>query len=203
MIDRICKTTPILLVTVAYLLFGLSGLLAAQELEVDAANTQVTFLLEATGHDVSGQLYVETGLIQLDPATNAAAGEIAINARRTVSGNEKRDKTLHRKVLESELFPQIVFHPQRLVGTVATSGVSEIEIAGQVSLHGTEHPLTLPTTLELQGDHWTAKTTFKIPYVAWGMHDPSMLMLRVAKEVQVTVAAAGKVRSAPPEAVAQ
>jgi len=43
----------------------------------------------------------------------------------------------------------------------------------------------------------TVKGAFQIPYVAWGMKDPSMFIVRAAKEVDVTVESAGAVAPAP------
>jgi polyisoprenoid-binding protein YceI len=102
---------------------------------------------------------------------------------------------MHKEVLLTERFPSIVFVPERLEGKIAASGTSEIELIGTVSLAGSPHPLTLPATVEIDGGRLSAETTFTVPYVEWGLEDPSILFLRVAKEVQVTIAASGSLQT--------
>ncbi len=164
-------------------------------LEPDA--TEVTFTLEATGHDVAGTLYLRAGRIRFDAETGVASGEVSIDARRADTGHKKRDKTMHSKVLDSEHHPLIVFKPERLEGEIAAEGTSEVQIHGTVTLLGADHPLTLPTSVAIAGGAVTARATFAVPYVEWGLHDPSIVFLRVAKEVEVTISAAGNLAAAP------
>ncbi len=55
----------------------------------------------------------------------------------------------------------------------------------------------LPTEVEIAGGHVKATSTFKVPYVSWGLHDPSGFMLRVDKEVTVTLKVEGELAAAP------
>ena len=73
--------------------------------------------------------------------------------------------------------------------------MSVLELSGTVSLHGDDHPLTMDVTVEIEGDRFSAESTFSIPYVEWGLRDPSVLFLRVAKAVDVTVKTQGVIRS--------
>ena len=161
---------------------------AAHQLVVDPEKTDVTFLLGATGHDVEGTLFLREGVLDLDPEQGTATGTLAIDAMRTVTGNTRRDKTMHKKVLHSEEHPLILFRAERLSGEW---GGGEIVIEGTVEIDGSVHPLSLPTQLEIDGETWQATVAFTVPYVEWGMHDPSLLFLKVAKVVEVTVNAAG------------
>lgn len=160
-------------------------------LRFDPETTEVSFIVEATGHDVHGMLVLRDGEIRFDPQTGEASGQIAIDARGADTGNKKRDKTMHNKVFESEQYPLFRFVPTHIEGQVADSGTSEIALHGTLSIHGDEHPLVLPATVEMIDGHLKAKTTFPIPYVEWGMHNPSMFILRVAKVVEVTVSTEG------------
>ncbi len=173
-----------------------------QVLDLEPEATEVTFALEATGHDVAGALYLHTGRIRFDAETGIASGEVSIDVQRAETGNEKRDKTMHKKVLESEQHPLIVFKPERLEGEIAAEGASEVQLIGTVTLLGKEHPMTLPTTVEIAGSEVTARTTFAVPYVEWGLHDPSIIFLRVAKVVDVTISAAGTLAAVPGPAAA-
>ncbi len=173
------------------LALALPALAAERVLELAPDATRVTFTLGATGHDVAGTLYLQAGRIRFDPETGVASGEIAIDARRAETGHQKRDKTMHKKVLESEQHSLIVFAPDRLEGEIALEGTSAVQLLGTVTLLGKEHPLTLPATVAIEGGEVTARATFAVPYVEWGLHDPSLLFLRVAKVVDVTIAAAG------------
>ncbi len=179
------------LIVLAALVLTVPALGAEQVLDLEPESTQVTFHLEATGPDVAGTLYLRTGRIRFDAETGTASGEVSIDARRAETGHQKRDKAMHKKVLESEQHPLIVFKPERLEGEIAAEGASEVQLIGTVTLLGKEHPLTLPATVEIAGGEVTARTTFAVPYVEWGLHNPSIVFLRVAKVVDVTISAAG------------
>ena len=43
---------------------------------------------------------------------------------------------------------------------------------------------------QLKGDEVVASSHFAIPYVDWGMKDPSVLFLKVDKQVNIDIAAA-------------
>lgn len=178
----------------AALLAGLP--LGAEErvLTFDPSATEVSFELPATGHDVHGVLHLQSGEVRFDPATGAAHGEVTVDARGAETGNGSRDKTMRKKVLETERYPLFVFRPERLEGDLAPEGTSQIALVGTISLHGEDHPMTLPATVEIDGDHLTATATFPVPYVEWGLHNPSLLFLRVADQVQVTVEAQGSLQ---------
>jgi hypothetical protein len=45
----------------------------------------------------------------------------------------------------------------------------------------------------LVGDSLIAASHFSVPYVEWGMEDPSLLLLTVAKQVDIDIATAGHV----------
>jgi polyisoprenoid-binding protein YceI len=165
-------------------------------LTLDPASTEVTFLLGATGHDVHGILHLSSGQIGFDSEAGTAWGEIALDARRAESGNAKRDKAMHRKVLESETHPLISFRAERLDGAVAPEGESSFRIVGTVTLLGVEHPLELPVVARVEGGQVDATATFPVPYVEWGLHNPSMMVLRVAKSVDVSVHVRGSLVAA-------
>jgi hypothetical protein len=55
------------------------------------------------------------------------------------------------------------------------------------------HDLTVPLQVHVEGAELTARTWFMVPYVKWGLKDPSVFLLRVAKEVRIEVTLRGKV----------
>lgn len=161
----------------------------AQEhvLILQAAKTSVTFTVKATGHDVEGALPFAFGHIRFDPETGVASGELTVDVRRSRTGNSLRDWEMHRSVLESERYPVAVFRPKRVQGTLAPSGTSDLVLAGIVIFHGSEHALNVPVRATISGDSVTAEAAFDVPYVAWGLRNPSMLFLQVSPVVAVTV----------------
>jgi len=162
---------------------------AAQEqvLILQAAKTSVTFIVKATGHDVEGAVPFAFGQIRFDPETGAASGELTVDVRRSRTGNSLRDWEMHRSVLETERYPLAVFRPNRMQGTLSPSGTSDLVLAGIVIFHGSEHALNVPVRATLAGDNVTAEAVFDVPYVAWGLRNPSMLFLQVSPVVVVTV----------------
>jgi polyisoprenoid-binding protein YceI len=160
---------------------------------LDASQSSATFTLPTTLHTVHGSFKVKHGSIQFDPSTGAALGEIVVDATSGESGSEARDKRMHRSILESPKFPEIAFVPSRVRGEVSASGESKVEVDGTFTIHGASHPLTAAAVVTAAGDRLQAKIHFVVPYVAWGMKNPSTLFLRCGESVEIDVDASGHI----------
>ena len=168
---------------------------AERTVTLDPEKTKISFSLGAVMHTVHGTLKLESGEVRFDPETGAASGRIVVDAKSANTGNESRDRDMHAKVLESERFPQFVLEVARVEGRLDPGGTSKLTLKGKLAIHGSTHEVAWPAEVTVEGAIVRAKASFKIPYVAWGMKDPSGAVLRVAKEVPVTVEAVGKLSS--------
>ena len=162
--------------------------------ELNPAETKVNFTLGATMHTVHGTFQPLRGRIEYTAATGALHGEIVVDAPSGASGDASRDKKMHAEILESDKHPVISFRPDRLEGKLASAGESTVQVHGVFSLHGTEHELTVPATVKLDGKSWSASVKFAVPYVQWGLKNPSAFLLRVSKTVDIDIAASGTLR---------
>jgi polyisoprenoid-binding protein YceI len=148
------------------------------------------------GHEVHGTFHVSSGTIQFDPTAAKMSGSIVVSASSGESGDNGRDKNMHQKVLETERYSDVTFQPQSYTGTIAPTGDSSIQVTGVFTLHGTAHDLTVPMQVHIDGQSLTAKGSFVVPYVKWGLKDPSIFILKVAKEVHIDMNLVGTVSAA-------
>ena len=163
-------------------------------LTLQPEKTSVTFRVRAPILDIDGVLALDSGQIRFDPDTGMAAGQITIDLRQARTGNWLRDREMRTLVLETERWPLAVFRPDRVLGALARSGVSDLMLAGIVVVHGAEHAFVLPVKVDVSGDAMSAEAVFEIPYVAWGLRNPSLFFLRVAPVAAVTVKAEGSLQ---------
>lgn len=160
-------------------------------LQLDAGRSGADITLTGNLHAVKGAFLLKRGAIRFDPATGKAGGEIVFDATSGKTGNGSRDNKMHKDVIESGRYPEIVFHPNRAEGTLATEGASTLQVHGVFTMHGADHEVAFPVEVTLAGRAWTAKASFQIPYVGWGMKNPSVLFLKVGDTVQVQFHGAG------------
>ena len=160
-------------------------------LQLDSAQSGAEITLEGNLHAVEGSFAFKSGASHYQPATGAASGEIVVDATSGKTGNDRRDRKMHKDVIESGRYPEIAFRPDRAEGDFAASGESTLQVHGLFSIHGAEHEITIPVQLNVRGNTFTAKASFTIPYVKWGMKNPSVLFLRVGNEVKVQFHAGG------------
>ena len=107
---------------------------------------------------------------------------------------------MNKEVLESQRYPEIVFRPDHVEGKMAWSGTSTFQVHGQFGIHGAYHEVTIPVGVEFQENHWTATANFKVPYVKWGMKNPSLLFLRVGDTVSIAFHSSGNLISTTAQA---
>lgn len=189
---------PARIAVVAFAIVAISGhaIGAPRALVLDASRSSISFTLDATAHTVEGTFAPPSGRLLFDDETGAASGSVVVDLTSGRTGSERRDRKMHGDVLETSTYPSAAFRAQRITGAVARVGASEIAIAGVLEFHGSEHPVTVPVTVHVAGENVSAEAELSIPYVAWGLEDPSFLFLRVAKEVAVHLKVEG-VLSAP------
>jgi len=164
-------------------------------LTLDPVASKVSWTLDSSLHTVHGTFALKSGTLRVHPATGKASGEIAANATSGNSGNDSRDKKMHREVLESNRYAEIIFRPDRIEGKIATPGTSSLQVHGTFVLHGAEHELTVPVQAELGTDHWTGSSKFSIPFIDWGLKNPSNFLLKVDHAVNIELELRGSLQS--------
>lgn len=153
--------------------------------EFDPAQTEITFTLADVQHTVHGIFKLKSGTIRFDPATGKASGAIIVDATSGESGNGSRDRKMHSEILESAKFAEIAFTPAQVKGTLALHGSSQMEVSGQFRLHGNDHDLRVPIEVQADGQRLEIKAHFTVPYVLWGLKNPSTFLLRVSDKAAI------------------
>ena len=158
-----------------------------RELQIDPAATQVEFTLGDVLHTVHGKFLLRRGTMRFDPDTGKAGGELVVDAASGDSGSSARDSRMKNNILEVGKFPDIVFRPDQVIGKVLEEGTSKVQVHGTFSIHGAAHELVLPMDVRAGNAQYTVDTQFEVPYVKWGMKNPSTFFLRVSDRVQISI----------------
>ena len=161
---------------------------------LDPAQTEIRWKLSGL-HTVHGTFKLKSGEFLFNPKTGLAQGEILVDATTGESGNAARDKRMQDEVLESSRYPAIFYHPTKIKGPFqAQEATQDLTGEGTFNIHGADHPLELPLKVQINADTVTATTRFTVPYVEWGMKNPSRFLLRVGKQVEIEVTAKGTIK---------
>jgi polyisoprenoid-binding protein YceI len=170
-----------------------ASVLSAQQqtFTVNPDTCRVAFSLGGNTHHVDGTFHVRSGSIKFDQGAQTISGSVIVAAGSGNSGDSGRDKKMNADVLDVAHYTDVSFVVKSYQGTVAASGDSTIQVTGVFTLHGTPHDLTIPMQIRVDGSALVAKTRFQVPYVQWGLKDPSIFILKVAKVVDIDLMLAG------------
>ena len=192
-IGRTAKTTGGILGLILLFAGSLAGSAPAQDAMLTFApeHTTVSFTLGDVLHTVHGSFNLKSGVVHFSPSTNTISGNIIVDATSGNSGSEARDQKMDKEILNSSTYPEVIFRPDHVQGTVSTQGTSTVQVHGIFGIHGVEHEIVVPAQVELAPDHWDLTVHFDVPFVKWGMKDPSTFILRVEKTVAIDLHASG------------
>ena len=160
-------------------------------LNLDPVQSKVHWTLGSTLHTVHGTFALKRGTVRIDPAAGSAGGEFVADATSGESGNEGRDKKMHREILESGRYAEVVFRPKRIDGKILTQGSSNVQVHGTFLLHGSEHELIVPVQAELSGNRWKGSAKFSVPYIQWGLKSPNTFLLKADPAVEIELELSG------------
>ena len=169
---------------------------SAQEviIDLDPSKSTVQFALSAVLHTVHGAFKVKAGTVRWEIGTGKTSGQIVVDVKSGFTGVGARDRQMHEAVLESDRFPEAIFSPDRVTGHVSMEGESQVDVHGILRIHGDDHQVTFHGKVNLHDGRVTGSAKFVMPYVNWGMKDPSTFVLRVNDKVDLEMSLAGTIR---------
>ena len=172
-------------------LFAPAALAQHQTFVVNPDASEVKMTLNTTHEVVIGNFHVQSGSIEFDRSAGRISGWVVVLAGSGKTGNDSRDRKMNRDVLEVEQHATVSFEPKSYAGAIASSGDSTIQVAGIFTLLGTPHEITVPMQVHLDGTSATAKAHFVVPYVQWGLKNPSFLIWKADDDVAIDLNLAG------------
>ena len=162
-----------------------AALAQRQTFAVNPDASQIKITLNTTHEVVIGAFHVQSGSIQFDRNTPNMSGSVVVLAGSGNTGNGSRDKRMNKEILKVEQYANVTFEPKNYTGAIAPSGDSSIQATGTFTLLGTPHQITIPLLVHLEGTTATAKAHFVVPYIQWGLKDPSFLIWKADKDVAI------------------
>ena len=178
--------------------FALAAILAPvalaqhQTFVVDPNASEVKITLKTTHELVNGAFHIQSGSIEFDRSTPKMSGSVVVLAGSGKTGNGSRDKKMNKDILEVEQHATVSFEPKSYAGAIALSGDSTIQVSGIFTLLGTPHEITIPILVHLEGATALVKAHFVVPYVQWGLKNPSFLIWKADNEVGIDLVLTGR-----------
>jgi polyisoprenoid-binding protein YceI len=182
----------------SFAVFALAVILAPaapaqhQTFAVNPDASEVRMTLNTTHEVVNGTFHIQSGSIEFDRSTLKMSGSVVVLAGSGKTGNGSRDKKMNKDILEVEQHATVSFEPKSYAGAIAPSGDSTIQVTGIFTLLGTPHEITIPVLVHLEGKTATAKAHFVVPYIQWGLKDPSFLFWKAEKDVAIDLFLTGR-----------
>jgi polyisoprenoid-binding protein YceI len=175
----------------SFAVFALAVILAPaalaqhQTFAVNPDASEVKIILKTTHELVNGAFQIQSGSVEFDRSTPKMSGSVVVLAGSGKTGNGSRDKKMNKEILQVEQHATVSFEPKSYAGVIAPSGDSTIQVTGIFTLLGTPHEITIPMLVHLEGTTATVKAHFVVPYIQWGLKDPSFLFWKADNNVAI------------------
>jgi polyisoprenoid-binding protein YceI len=164
-----------------------------QTFAVNPDASEVRMTLNTTHEVVNGIFRIQSGSIEFDRSNPKMSGSVVVLAGSGKTGNDSRDKKMNQDILKVDQYTTVSFVPKTYAGAIAPSGDSTIQVSGVFTLLGTPHDLTIPMQIHIDGSKATARAQFVVPYVQWGLKNPSFLFWKAENDVAIELNLVGKV----------
>jgi len=157
--------------------------------DFDPAATKINWSLVGNVHTTHGTFQLKQGHVEANPTAGTISGELVVDPNTGNSNDGARDKRMKKEILETEKYPEVRFKVSKIEGAEPN-----FRVTGQFTIHGATHEVSIPLQLKISGDEVSGTGKFVVPFVEWGMKDPSNFLFKVDKTVEVDLIAAGHIK---------
>src|ERR1700745_535947 len=174
-------------------ILGPAALAQHQTFAVNPDTSEVKMKLNTTHEVVNGTFHIQSGSIEFDRSAPKMSGSVVVLAGSGKTGNDSRDKKMNKDILKVDQYTTVSFAPKTYTGTIAPSGDSTIQVSGVFTLLGNPHDLTIPIQIHMDGSTATVRGQFVVPYVQWGLKNPSFMFWKAENDVAIELNLVGQV----------
>jgi polyisoprenoid-binding protein YceI len=183
-----------------FAVLALAGILAPaaalaqrQIFAVNPAASDVRMTLNTTHEIVNGAFHIQSGSIEFDRSAPTMSGFVVVLAESGKTGKDGRDKKMNKDILKVDEYATVSFAPKTYSGTIASSGDSTIQVSGVFTLLGNPHNISIPIQIHVDGSKTTARAHFIVPYVHWGLKNPSFMFWKAENDVAIDLNLVGQI----------
>lgn len=136
----------------------------------------------ASTQGVTGYATIEAGTL--------TAGEITVDMTHLTSDSDVRDENVRRKILDTDKFPEakfVVTEPVDVSGVPDNGTVGNIELTGDMTIHGETQRVTGDFEVARSGDRLVVGGTIPINREEFGVKSPELVAAKIAEDGEVNV----------------
>jgi polyisoprenoid-binding protein YceI len=141
-----------------------------------------TGMLSSFGHSPTFAIRDFSGEASYDPAVPAAASLVlkvradSLEVMDDIKSKDRREieSTMNESVLESAKYPEIVFISASISSNKLSEGRFQVNVSGNLSLHGVTRPLAVPAQLAVMGDEFRASGEVSLSQSNFGIQPVSV-----------------------------
>ena len=154
---------------------------------------------EVVAPAVSGEIVADAADLGASRVTlTFEAGALKVLPEGEPAGDAPKVQEVMRgpKVLDAVRFPAITFKSQRVTGRESGGGAYDLELTGELMLHGVTRALTLPVHVEMAGETLTASGKTMLRHDQFGMLPVSAAggSVKVKNEIPIEYRLVAKLR---------
>jgi polyisoprenoid-binding protein YceI len=128
--------------------------------------------------DAIGKTTDVTGMLVVDPSGTVVkdSSKITIGVKTMKSDKSRRDNYLKTHTLETDKFPTVTFVPSSFQGLTGKPGAtpSTFDVLGDLTLHGTTHPVTWHVSAKTDGNDVAGTATTAFTFKDMGLDQPKV-----------------------------
>lgn len=155
---------------------------------IDQSSSQFTVrafasgMLSSFGHSPRFAIRDFSGEASFDPASQAGASLVlriradSLEVMDDIKSKDRREmeSTMTASVLESAKYPEIVFKSTGVSSNQLSEGRYQVNVSGDLSLHGLTRSLTVPAQLAILGDEFRASGEVSLSQTNFGIQPVSV-----------------------------
>lgn len=146
-------------------------------------------ILPAEKKITSGSTGDVTGSVTVENET-LTAGEIIVDMNNLTTDNERRDVNVRMKILQTDQYPEATFvmtDPVDLSSVPADGTPGQVELSGDLEIHGTTKPVTETFDILRDGEKVIISSDINFNRLDYGVESPEFVAAKIAEEGELNI----------------